>query len=396
MTVLYISQDGITDHIGQSQIAPYVLGLAARGYDIHLLSAEKDGREALIADYQARFASVGVRWTTLPYHKPLIGTLRDFAAMIYAARRICRAEDITLVHCRSHPTMPVGIAVKRWTGARLLFDFRDFWADTGIARGRFVLVFRSLKRFERRFVLEADHVNCLTERAVTYLQREYVATAAGPSFSVVPCCADFDLFRLPLDAAATRSELDIAQDATVLLYLGSIGVEYLLDHMMTLFVQLRKLRPNAIFLFVVNNAADTVYTAAAAAGLPREAIRVISAARSQVPALIGASDLSVAFIRADLSKIGCSPTKVGETLACGVPVIANAGVGDLDSLLSPGTNGSVVLPDFAPTTMCAGLGQVLARPLSSIEIRSSALALSLDSGVDAYAAIYEALDVRGS
>ena len=396
MTVLYISQDGITDHIGQSQIAPYVLGLAARGYDIHLLSAEKDGREALIADYQARFASVGVRWTTISYHKPLIGTLRDLVVMTRAAGRICRAERITLVHCRSHPTMPVGMAVKRWTGARLLFDFRDFWADTGIARGRFVTVFRWLKRLERRFVVAADHVNCLTERAVTHLRREYVGTAPTPTFSVVPCCADFDLFGLPRDVAATRTELGIAQDATVLLYLGSIGVEYLLDRMMTLFVQLRTLRPNAIFLFVVNNATDTVYAAAVAAGLPREAIRVTGAARSRVPALIGASDLSVAFIRADLSKIGCSPTKVGETLACGVPVIANAGVGDLDTLLSPGVNGSLVLKDFAPATMCAGLGQVLARPLSSTEIRSSALALSLDSGVDAYAAIYEALDVRGS
>lgn len=396
MTVLYISQDGITDHIGQSQIAPYVLRLAARGYDIHLLSAEKDGREALIADYHARFASVGVRWTTISYHKPLIGTLRDLAAMTRAAGRICRAERITLVHCRSHPTMPVGMAVKRWTGARLLFDFRDFWADTGIARGRFVTVFRWLKRLERRFVLAADHVNCLTERAVTYLRREYVGATAAPTFSVVPCCADFDLFGLPRDVATTRAELGIAQDATVLLYLGSIGVEYLLDRMMTLFVQLWKLRPNAIFLFVVNNATDTVYAAAAAAGLPREAIRVIGAARSRVPALIGASDLSVAFIRADLSKIGCSPTKVGETLACGVPVIANAGVGDLDTLLSPGVNGSLVLRDFAPATMCAGLGQVLERPLSSAEIRSSALALSLDSGVDAYAAIYEALGVRES
>jgi glycosyltransferase involved in cell wall biosynthesis len=396
MTVLYISQDGITDHIGQSQIAPYVLGLAARGYDIHLLSAEKDGREALVADYQARFASVGVRWTTISYHKPLIGTLRDLATMTHAARGICRAERITLVHCRSHPTMPVGMAVKRWTGARLLFDFRDFWADTGIARGRFVPVFRWLKRLERRFVLAADHVNCLTERAVTYLRREYVGTAAAPTFSVVPCCADFDLFRLPLTVAATRSELGIAQDATVLLYLGSIGVEYLLDRMMTLFVQLRGLRPNAIFLFVVNNAADTVYAAAAGAGLPREAIRVIGATRSRVPALIGASNLSVAFIRADLSKIGCSPTKVGETLACGVPVVANTGVGDLDTLLSPSINGSLVLTDFAPATMSAGLEEVLARPLSSAEIRSSALALSLDCGIDAYAAIYEALDVRGS
>jgi glycosyltransferase involved in cell wall biosynthesis len=393
MTVLYVSQDGITDHIGQSQIAPYLLGLAAQGYDIHLISAEKDGRDALIAEYRARFAAAGIRWTVVAYHKPLAGTLRDLLAMIRAARRICRKERVALVHCRSHPTMPVGMAVKHWTGAKLLFDFRDFWADTGIARGRFVPVFRALKRLERPFVRAADHVNCLTERAVDYLRCEYVGSGAGPSFSVVPCCADFDLFRLPLDRAATRAELDIPADATVLLYLGSIGVEYLLDRMMALFVELRALRPEAVFLFVVNNAGDAVYAAAAAAGLPREAIRITGASRADVPALIGASDLSVAFIRSDHSKIGCSPTKIAETLACGVPVIANAGVGDLDVLLSPAVNGSLALPDFSAATLRAGLEQVLARPRSPTEIRSSARTLSLDAGIAAYASVYDSLGV---
>ena len=38
MKVLYISHDGITDHIGKSQVAPYLLGLAAKGYGITVLS----------------------------------------------------------------------------------------------------------------------------------------------------------------------------------------------------------------------------------------------------------------------------------------------------------------------------------------------------------------------
>ena len=40
MTVLYITQNGVADHIGQSQVAPYVLGLAREGHRIHLLSSE--------------------------------------------------------------------------------------------------------------------------------------------------------------------------------------------------------------------------------------------------------------------------------------------------------------------------------------------------------------------
>ena len=43
---LYLTQDGITDHIGQAQIAPYILGLAQFGHDIHVVSAEKPGRAA--------------------------------------------------------------------------------------------------------------------------------------------------------------------------------------------------------------------------------------------------------------------------------------------------------------------------------------------------------------
>jgi len=62
MSVLYITQNGIADHIGQSQVAPYILGLARAGHAIHLLSAEKPGRDEVIARYQRLFGEAGIPW----------------------------------------------------------------------------------------------------------------------------------------------------------------------------------------------------------------------------------------------------------------------------------------------------------------------------------------------
>jgi glycosyltransferase involved in cell wall biosynthesis len=232
----------------------------------------------------------------------------------------------------------------------------------------------------------------LTAAAARHLAAEYPDPRTPPpvKYTVIPCCADFELFRLQ-DGAETRARLGIAPDATVMIYLGSIGAVYLVPEMMAMFGELSRLRPGAVFLLVCNNGHQEVEAAAEAAGIPREAIRIVQAARDEIPGLIAAANLSVAFKRADLSNLGCSPTKLGETLACGVPVIANAGVGDLDEILSPEINGSLTLPDFSPATMRAGIEQVLNGTLSPAKIRGSALALSLQSGVDAFASIYEAI-----
>jgi hypothetical protein len=40
--VLYISYDGMTDPLGQSQVIPYLAGLSAKGYVFTLISCEKE------------------------------------------------------------------------------------------------------------------------------------------------------------------------------------------------------------------------------------------------------------------------------------------------------------------------------------------------------------------
>ena len=69
MKVLYISHDGITDHIGQSQIAPYLLGLATENLSINILSVEKKNNYNLISDYSDLFRKKSIKWDFIYYSK---------------------------------------------------------------------------------------------------------------------------------------------------------------------------------------------------------------------------------------------------------------------------------------------------------------------------------------
>lgn len=397
--ILYLTQDGIADHIGQAQIAPYLLGLGEIGHEIHIVSAEKPGRDTLIDEYLRRFEEKGIKWTRVRYanRPPLISSLYTMLLMWRAADRIVRAERPEIIHCRAYLPLELAILLKRQSGAKLLVDFRDFWADVGIEKKPFKFVYRFLKRREPAYLCAADHIVTLTDRAADILMGWYPTAVHGrrENYTVIPCCADFSHFD-PAKAdsgkvAAHRKALGLG-DGPVLLYLGSIGHDYLLKEMLQLFQELLALRPKARFLFVSNNARDEVEREAKLVGIPLDAIRYVSVDRAEVPDYIALADLSVVFIRPTLSKAGCSPTKLAELFACNVPVIANSGVGDLDAIIDYERNGSVIVRDFSPDTLRAAVQQVLDLPKTRRSaIRSASEEFGLAEGVRRYADIYRKL-----
>ena len=398
--VLYLTQDGITDHIGQAQIAPYILGLARMGHRIHVVSAEKPGRPALDAKYRRLFDEAGVKWTTVPYANkpPLVSSFVVLWRMYQKAVAVMTAEGQDIIHCRAYLPLELAVRLKKRFGARLLVDFRDFWADVGIEKKPFKFVYRHLKKREPDYINGADHIVTLTERAAQILMRWYPSAVGGKreNYTVVPCCADFHHFdERHVDRSAVerhRRDLDLGQ-STVLLYLGSIAHDYLLPEMMQLFKALLGLRPEAKFLFVSNYGLDLVEREAAAAGVPKDAIRFTTVDRADVPEYLALADLSVVFIRATESKAGCSPTKLAELFAMNVPVIANAGVGDMDEIIAFDRNGSVIVDAFDQQTLTNALERVLSlQPQGRGEIRPHSLEFSLEEGVRRYASIYEKLD----
>jgi glycosyltransferase involved in cell wall biosynthesis len=398
--VLYLSYDGMTDPLGQSQVLPYLTGLAERGHRITLVSCEKPGRTtAEVEAVRSACAAAGISWRPIRYHKrpPVLSSAYDLTAMRRLAERLHRLERFDWVHCRSYLPALVGLALKRRHGIRFLFDMRGFWADERVDGGLWNLrspVFRAVygyfKRREADFLREADHVVSLTEAGRQMLLGRSDRPADGPPISVIPCCVDFDSFA-PANAdrrAEVRETLGIAPDRRVAAYLGSIGTWYMLDEMLDYFAVQLERDPAALFLLVTRDDAGPILEAARARGIPRDALLIRGASRVEVPQFLAAADYGLFFIRPTFSKIASSPTKLGELLALGLPYIANGGVGDV-ARITEEVGGGVLVDRFDAAAYRNALDRLEALgPDGQSWRRRARLWFDLETGIERYDAIY--------
>ncbi|MGQ0559092.1 MAG: glycosyltransferase [Sphingosinicella sp.] len=355
--VIYISYDGLTDPLGRSQVLPYLAGLAALGHRILILSCEKPARMKSDGGRIARLCrEAGLGWHPLAYHKrpPILSSAYDTWLLRRTAARLHRRQPFDIVHCRSYIPAIAGLHLKRHYGVPLLFDMRGFWPDEKIEGNNWNLgnpLFRSVylffKRTEAALLEQADHVVSLTHEGKRQLLTRPQFQPSGPPITVIPCCVDFDLFPLvergQRDQA--RARLAIAADERVLAYLGSLGSWYMLDEMLDFFRAYRHRYRNARFLFLTHDRPDSIFASASRRGVEPASILVRSADRDEVPQLMAAADLGIFFIQPVFSKKASSPTKMGEMLALGLPIVVNAGVGDVAEIIED-TLGGVAVSRF--------------------------------------------------
>jgi len=401
--ILYISYDGLTDPLGRSQILPYLTGLARRDYKIHVLSCEKPDRvERERGIVEALCREAGIAWHPLVYHKrpPVLSTVYDLAQLRRAAARLHHRHRFGLTHCRSYIPAAVGLHLREAQGVPLLFDMRGFWPEEktegkswNLANPLFRLVYRYFKRLEHRLIEASDAIVTLTEAGKRELLRRPELKGEGERITVIPCCVDFAHFPLadPERRTAARSELGIAPDAPVLAYLGSLGGNYMLGGMLDFFRIYRSRHPGARFLFVTQNDAGEIRQAAHERGIGDDDLVIRSASRDQVPAVLAAADVGIAFKQPSFSALGCSPTKMGEMLAIGLPFVANAGVGDVAEIIGR-TETGVAIEDFSVPSYERALDEVARSTISAGERRTRAQGcFDVELGIDRYDAIYRQL-----
>lgn len=403
LRVLYVTYDGLTDPLGESQVLPYLRELACRGHRITVLSCEKADRLAAGREGVARqCAGADIVWRALTYHRspPVLSALYDLVRMRIEAARLQRSRSFDLVHCRSYLPALVGLSLKRRFGLPYVFDMRGFWPEERVESGTWKLtnpLFRAIylyfKNREKTLLGEAGHIVSLTAAAATVLTEGGHARAP---ISIIPCCVDFDHFEAPsIDRGhAARARLGIGKDRRVLTYLGSLGGNHLLDEMLDFYREFRSTEPNARFLFITHTDPDFILAAARARGVDEAEIIVRSASRDDVPLFLPASDLGVAFKRPGYSALACSPTKLGEMLAAGISVVANVGVGDTAQILADTGGGACVATFDVPSYRDAlRRVQVQAKPAN---LRSGARKwFDLDKGVSIYDGIYRSIVAAG-
>ena len=351
--VLFISYNGMLDPLGQSQVIPYLRELSEQeGVRFTLLSFEREAAfsaegEARTEELRRQLSAHTIEWHRLKYHQrpSLPATVYDVLAGIRYAKRLVARNQIELVHARSHIPATIALALKRATGAKMIFDVRGLmaeeYADAGHWRaGSFK--YRLTKRMERRAFAAADGVVTLTERIWEIIKDWDGLRGRTLAHQVIPCCADLERFRFDAEARlARRAELGLS-DRYVLVYSGSIGGWYLNAEMADFFATLREQRADAHFLWLTPASHERIEALMRERGIDRQYYTVRAAPSAEVASYLSASDAGVAFIKPCFSKLASSPTKTAEYLACGLPLVLNAGVGDSDLLVTRERVGALV------------------------------------------------------
>lgn len=403
--VLFISYDGMTDPLGQSQVIPYLAGLKKYGYNITILSCEK---KEVYPQKKGQLAAIlsehGINWVPLLYTKkpPVLSTLADVIKLKRAAAKIHSANTVHMVHTRPGIPSLVGLWFKKKYKARFLNDIREFYADSRVDGGMWnknVFLYRKIyyyfKKQEAEQVKYSDGIVCLTYAAQKIIENWPEYNKNIP-LEVIPCSVDTVLFDPAAihetDRQALRRQLNIPPGNILFTYLGSIGGWYLTDEMMRLCKIIADKIPQSSFLFISPHLHTVITAAAAKQGLTAGRIITRQAGRKEIPLLLSLSNYSLFFIKPCYSKLSSSPTKHGELMAMGLPVITNNGVGDVEEIVTK-YNAGIVLDDFSDETFQSVANTIAAGiSFNPGDIRKGAIEFyDLDTAIKKYARIYKSI-----
>jgi len=280
--VLYISYDGLTDPLGQSQILPYIIGLSKSNFKTCILSTEKPENFKLnkqIIENIVNENNISWQYTFYTKRPAIISTIIDIFKLKRKAKNLVKKQNFSIVHCRSYIPAFIGSFLKRKYNLKFIFDMRGFYADERAEGGIWNLknkiykgIYKYFKRQEIRLLNTSDITVSLTNNAKTIIESWSLFQQKPSNIEVIPCCADLHHFsRENIDKNLVNKfekVLNLKKDDFIVSYIGSIGTWYMLDEMLDFFSRLLQKKKNAIFLFISYENQETIYNTAKKYNIP--------------------------------------------------------------------------------------------------------------------------------
>jgi glycosyltransferase involved in cell wall biosynthesis len=366
LALTYLSHDALTEGVGASQVLAYVERMPARGVDVILHSFEK---EPIGDDLAARVEATGITWIRHEFGR--FGPSGGIGRVLRGARAIRGAD---LVHARADLAAASAVLgrPRRW-----IWDCRALFADQRLALGTLrsgSAEHRALGAIQRAASRQSDAIITLTDRVVPVLAERHGPRVA-PKTTVITTCVDTQRFALtPMPPT----------EPLRMLLAGTINAYYDVPLMARLVEEVR--RRTSVELVVASpptTAWDDVIDSLSPVRLTRSP--------ADMPPLVSESHVGLSVCRDDagVSLTAAMPTKIGEFLSAGRPVIVNAGLGDAGALVQHHRCGVVVGGVRSIEDAADDLLALLADP--ELPARCRALAeehFDLDRAVDRLVATY--------
>jgi len=394
VNVLYITYDGLSDPLGQSQILPYLYKLSDKGYKFTILSFEKkanyiSNKEAI----KKKLDEYNIKWHPLFFSKnpPVLSKFWDIYKLFKTTDSLVNNNNFSLIHCRSYVSSLPALKIKKTKGIPFVFDMRGFWADERLEGNIwnkknpiYNWAYNYFIKKEKEFVENCNALVSLTDKGINLVEKRHETNISKKAF-VIRTCVDEVLFNnsyyTDKDRLKIRKSITNNENSFILVYAGSIGTWYMLHEMLVFFEYFLKTNPESRFLILTKTEPNEIYKFVKTELKDKIIIRSVNYA--EMPLYLSSCDYGMYFIKNLWSKQASTPVKLAEMAACGLPVVANA-IGDMEELFNKYYLGKLIY-DFNETSMKSIINEIICEHKQRVMLPSE---FTVSYGADIYNQVY--------
>ena len=324
--VLFVSYDGLLDPLGQSQVLAYILGLTERGYKFTILSYEKEHRNKQdIEDLRELLNKQNIRWYPLTFY--VKGGAWKFLMHIFIGikklRVICDTKPFNFVHLRGF----VSALIYKTSLLKIpyIYDYRSFavdeWSETGaVTHGSYY--YKVLKAVDNWALKGMSALVVLEKGAEILLMKKYLVPNIPTAIirTSTDCKRYFD------------NQQKVQIEEVRFIHLGGVLFPYQVDVVLDFVNVFSNSYKNVSITFFNEGQHEQLKEIIDKSPLDSTSVIVESVNHKDVPARLGEFDAGLVFIEPSPCRQVCSPTKLGEYLAAGLPVIGGKGIDVIDEM----------------------------------------------------------------
>jgi hypothetical protein len=363
--VLLFIYNSFKDPLFQNILFSYIKAIQAQESDFsfHVITFEQPEYQISLDELpqiHTDLATSHVFWYPQTFHTGRLLMLKkawDLMVSFYTVGKLHIRHRISLIFAFANVSAAFSLVLSRLFRMKLLIysyePHSEFMSELGVW-SRKSIQYKSLSYLEEKAGAYADVILTGTRFMVERLQKRYGHNHVFRA----PTGVDESFFRFAPEAREQLRHRFKIGSRKALLYLGKFGDLYYKEEVVAFFSGLYQCDSNLFFMVVTRFDHEEVKGWFEKYSIPPDAYLITgNLPFEEVPAFMSAADIGISAVPPSPSQKFRSPTKVGEYLMCGLPIITCEGVSE-DDLYAKGERVGIVVPYFEKRTGKASYPEV--------------------------------------
>jgi len=308
---------------------------------------EDQGRSAERKEFQHQIEErTGSKCYLLPtkdfFNTALALTQED--ALSNSLCALAQAHQVDVLHGQALYSTMHALRARRRFQAKVVFDVHGISPEELELGGASAVRTKTMAEMERHALEQADLRVFVSGGMREHFQKKY-GLGTTRLDCVVPCCVHGERFAMAEEERVRKRRQTGFEGKFVFLYLGTLSVWQWPEALFSVFAQFHQRRPESLFyLLLPVSDHKLALSFCQARGLQPDSYLLNEVPHQEVGSVVGVADAGLLLRRAHPVNAVASPTKFGEYLAAGVPVVATENIGDTSELVREEHLGVVVSP----------------------------------------------------